>query len=181
MLWANDGRTEAKRMLLNEVEMLSFLSVCDEICPSARVVSMQTSCRVEQKWWLCCSFFSVCSNLSAWYQSLKCLTVVHWKHNTAKINSVVLQRKDRRINIGSKMAITFLRSEKFVTGNRRPWEKERKKMPFLCLGTTEDFNFICYRERAAISKVQHQLNHLQNKISLRAECQRLLSWIYFLK
>lgn len=115
MLWANDSRAEAKRMLLNEVKMLCFLSVSHEFCPSARVVSMQASCRVKQKWWLCCSFSSVCGNLSARYQSLKCLAVVLlWKHNTAKINSGALQRKDRRINTGSKTAITFLHFEKFV-------------------------------------------------------------------
>ena len=125
MLWANDSRTEAKEMLLNEVEMLSFLSVCHEFCPSARVVSMQTSCRVKQKWWLYCSFLSVCSNLSAWYQSLKRLAVVLlWKHNTAKINSVALQRIDRRINSGFKILVTFLHSEKCLTRNRRSWAEE---------------------------------------------------------
>lgn len=36
-------------MLLNEVEMLCFLSVSHEFCPSARVVSMQASCRVKKK------------------------------------------------------------------------------------------------------------------------------------
>lgn len=125
MLCTNGSRTEAKRTLLNEVETLSFLSVCPEFCPSARVVSMQTSCRVKEKWWLYRSFFSVCSNLSARYQSLKRLAVVLlWKHNTAKINSVALQGKDRRINTGSKMAITFLHSEKFVTRNGSSWARE---------------------------------------------------------
>lgn len=128
MLCTNGSRTEAKRTLLNEVEMLSFLSVCHEFCPSARVVSMQTSCRVKEKWWLYRSFFSVCSNLSARYQSLKCLAVVLlWKHNTAKINSVALQGKDRRINTGSKKAITFLHSEKFVTRNGSSWARERNR------------------------------------------------------
>lgn len=79
----------------------------------------------KKKWCLYCSFFLVCSNLSVWYQSLKCLAVVLlWKHNTVKINSVALQRKDRRINTGSTVAITFLHSEKFLTRNRSSWMGE---------------------------------------------------------
>lgn len=107
-LQANDSRTKAKRMLLNKVEMLSFLIICHELCWNARVVSLQLSGRVKENWRQQCSFSSVSSNSSAWYQSLKCLAVVLlWKHNTAKINSFTLQRKDRKINTGSKTATTF--------------------------------------------------------------------------
>lgn len=127
MLRANDSKTEAERMLLSEVEMVSFLSVCHEFCPSARLVPTQTSCgmKKKKKWCFFCSFFSACSNLSAWYQSLKCPAVVLLrKHNTAEVNSVALQRKDRRINTGSKVAITFLHSEKFVPRNGSSWMGE---------------------------------------------------------
>lgn len=159
MLWANDSRAEAKRMLLNEVEMLCFLSVSPEFCPSARVVSVQASCRVKEKWLLYCSFSSVCGNLSARYQSLKCLAVVlPWKHDTAKINSGASQRKDRRINTSSKMAITFLILKNLLLVHRQ--EKEREMMAFLWVGTREDFSFIFDRKRAAFSKVQHKWEHL---------------------
>lgn len=128
-LQAND-RTKAKRMLLNKVEMLSFLIICHELCWNARVVSLQLSGRVKENWRQQCSFSSVSSNSSAWYQSLKCLAVVLlWKHNTAKINSFTLQRKDRKINTGSKTATTFFSTLKKKiaarNGNSLTGERDR--------------------------------------------------------
>lgn len=67
--------------------------------------------------------------------NLKCLAVVLlWKHNTAKINNGALQRKDRRINTGSKMAITFLHFEKFVTRYGSSWAGEGNRDDNISLG-----------------------------------------------
>lgn len=162
-LQANDSRTKAKRMLLNKVKMLSFLIICHELCWNARVVSLQLSGRVKENWRQQCSFSSVSSNSSAWYQSLKCLAVVLlWKHNTAKINSFTLQRKDRKINTGSKTATTFFfhSEKKLLQEMEIHWLEKEIEMSFLGLGTTKDYSFICYKKRSSISIVQRKSDYL---------------------
>lgn len=118
-------------------------------------VSLQPSSREEKRkkkesWRQQCSFSSVSSNSSAWYQSLKCLAVVIlWTHNTAKINSFSLQQKDRKINTGSKTATTFFSTlkKKLLQEMEIHWLEKEMEMSFLGLGTIEDCNFICYRKK----------------------------------
>lgn len=147
-----------------------FLSICHEQCWSARVVSLQPSSRVKESWRQQCSFSSVSSNSSAWYQSLKCLAVVLlWKHNTAKINSFSLQRKDRKINTGSKMATTFISTLKKNCYKKWKFTDWRKKWRchFLILEQPRTAILFATGKRSAVSKVQCKWDYLQDKISVQ--------------
>lgn len=125
-------------------------------------VSLQPSSREEKRkkkesWRQQCSFSSVSSNSSAWYQSLKCLAVVIlWTHNTAKINSFSLQQKDRKINTGSKTATTFFSTLKKNCCKKWKFTDWRKKWRCHSLVLEQSRTAILFAtgKRLAISKVQ---------------------------